>query len=241
MLQQWVNFTEDNRSVTTLFQELQNRAWKVSTVTSVPFDHVSPAAMYAQNVHRDDYQDIGRVMLGLPGILQESRHTPVQPDLDVVIGTGFGVVTTPASLALQGRNGVQGSLFVTDTDRAAIDVRNGGKYDVVHTEPGANCGQALLKAATQAAARRGRLFGFFGRDGLDHLPFQTADGGYDPAPSLNSNGALRPAEAYSLADRNEQPTLAQMTEAALTVLNELTPDFQPIIYVKPCHTRSYAF
>ena len=23
------------------------------------------------------------------------------------------------------------------------------------------------------------LFGLFGRDGLDHLPFQTADGSYD--------------------------------------------------------------
>ena len=214
-----VNVTDDNRLVTTLFHELQDREWKVGTVTSVPFDHVSPAAMYAQNVYRDDYQDIGRAMLGLPGIIQEIRHTPVRPGLDVVLGTGFGVITTPASLALQGRNGVLGSLFITDADRAAIDVRNGGKYDVAHTELGVNGGQLLLKVATQAAKRRGRLFGFFGRAGLDHLPYQTADGGYDPAPSLNSIGQLRPAEEYTSADRNEQPTLSQMTEAALTVLD----------------------
>ena len=125
----------------------------------------------------------------------------------------------PTSLALQGRNGVLGSLFITDADLAAIDVKNGGKYDVVHTEPGANGGQSLMKAATQAAKRHGRLFGLFGRDGLDHLPYQTADGGYDPAPSLTSIGELRPAEGYTSADRIEQPTLAQMTEAALTVLD----------------------
>ena len=108
-----VNVTDDGRLVTTLFHELQDRAWKVGTVTSVPFDHVSPAAMYAQNVYRDDYQDIARSMLGLPGILQETRHVPLRPGLDVVIGTGTGIITNPTSLAAQGRNGVLGSLFIT--------------------------------------------------------------------------------------------------------------------------------
>jgi len=214
-----VNFTESGRLVTTLFHELQDQGWKLGTVTSVPFDHVSPAAMYAQNVHRDDYQDIGRAMLGRPGIIQEAQHAPSRMGLDVVLGTGFGVITNPTSLARQGRNGVLGNLFITDADLAAVDVRNGGKYVVVHTEPGANGGQSLKQAAVEAVRRSARLFGFFGRDGLDHLPFQTADGRYDPAPSLSSKGELRPAEWYSPADRIEQPTLAQMTEAALTVLD----------------------
>src|SRR4029077_1078928 len=103
-----VNITDDGRIVTTLFHELQEQGWKVGTVTSVPFDHVSPAAMYAQNVYRDDYQDIARSMLGLPGILQEARQAPLRPGLDVVMGTGFGVTTNAKSLADQGRNGVAG-------------------------------------------------------------------------------------------------------------------------------------
>jgi alkaline phosphatase len=213
-----VNVTDDNRLVKTLFHELQEQGWKIGTVTSVPFNHVSPAAMYAQNVHRDDYQDLARAMLGLPGIIQETRREPVRPGLDVVLGTGFGVLTTPASLALQGRNGVLGSLFITDADLAAIDVKNGGKYDVVHTEAGANGGQLLLEAAAHAASHHGRLFGMFGRDGLDHLPYQTADGDYKPAPSLTSTGQVRPAESYTAVDRLEQPSLEQMTEAALTAL-----------------------
>ena len=213
-----VNVADDGRLVTTLFHELQAQGWKVGTVTSVPFDHVSPAAMYAQNVHRDDYQDIARAMLGLPGIIQTSRHQPLRPGLDVVLGTGFGVRTTPASLALQGRNGVPGNLFITDADLAAIDVQNGGKYDVAHYKPGASGSGILFEAAARAAKRQGRLFGIFGRDGLDHLPYRTTDGGYDPAPSLTSAGQSRAAETYTAADRIEQPTLAQMTEAALTVL-----------------------
>jgi len=214
-----VNVTDDGRLVTTLFHELQDVGWKVGTVTSVPFDHVSPAAIYAQNVHRDDYQDLTRAMLGLPGIIQEARQGPLHPGLDVVMGTGFGVLTNPKSLAEQGRNGVLGNLFITDADLAAIDVKNGGKYVVVHTEPGVNGGQALMKQAAAAARGSARLFGFFGRAGLDHLPFQTADGRYNPAPSIGSKkGEPRPAESYSLSDRIEQPTLVQLTEAALTVL-----------------------
>ena len=214
-----LNFTDDGRIVTTLFHELQDQGWKVGTVTSVPFDHASPAAMYAQDVYRDDYQDLAREMVGLPSILQQAWHAPLRSGLDVVMGTGFGIITNPKSLAAQGENGVLGSLFITDTDLAAIDVKNGGKYIVVHTEPGVDGCRALQQSATAAARQSSRLFGLFGRNGLDHLPFQTADGRYDPAPSIASKGELRPAEWYTPTDRIEQPTLAQMTEAALTVMS----------------------
>jgi alkaline phosphatase len=213
-----VNFTDDGRIITTLFHELQDQGWKVGTVTSVPFDHVSPAAMYAQDVYRDDYQDLAREMLGLPGILQQARHAPLRPGLDVVMGTGHGIITNPKSLAAQGHNGVLGSLFITDADLATTDIKNGGKYVVVHTEPGVDGGQALKRGAINAVRQSARLFGLFGRYGLDHLPYQTADGRYDPAPSIGAKGELRPAEWYTPDDRIEQPTLVQMTEAALSVL-----------------------
>jgi alkaline phosphatase len=227
-----VNVTDDGRFVSTLFHELQERGWKVGTVTSVPFDHVSPAAMYAQNVHRDDYQDIGRAMLGQPGIVQSARQILLRPGLDVVIGTGFGITTNPKSLAAQGRNGIAGNLYITDGDLAAIDVKNGGKYVVVHTESGVNGGHALKNAALAAQQGPARLFGFFGRSNLDHLPYQTADGRYDPAPSLDFSGKPRAGESYTSADRIEQPTLAQMTEAALTVLAARTE--QPFaLFIEP--------
>ena len=213
-----VDITDDGRVVRTLFHELQEKDWKLGTVTSVPFDHVSPAVMYAHNVDRDDYQDLAREMLGLPGIFQKARGAAQLAGLDVVIGTGFGISTTPKTLAAQGQNGVPGNQYITDADLAAINVKNGGKYVVVQTTPSVDGGRALLQAAGTAAMTSSRLFGFFGRKGLDHLPFRTADGRYDPVSSIGSDGKPRAAEQYTPADRIEQPTLTQMTEAALTVL-----------------------
>jgi alkaline phosphatase len=213
-----LNVTDDGRLVTTLFNELQDRGWKVGTVTSVPFDHASPAGMYARNVHRDDYQDLAREMLGLPGIMQEARQAPLHPGLDVVMGTGYGITSQAKTMEPQGKNWVPGNIYIAGPDLAAIDVKNGGKYVVAHTEPGTDGGRALQQAAAEAARRSARLFGFFGRAGLDHLPYRTADGQYDPAPSIGRGGRPAPAEIYTPADRLEQPTLVQMTEAALTIL-----------------------
>src|SRR5262249_43335771 len=64
-----------------------------------------------------------------------------------------------------------------------------------------------------------RLFAMFGRAGLDHLPYQTTDGRFDPVGSIDDNREPRPAEQYTAADRLEQPSLAQMTDAALTVMS----------------------
>ncbi len=214
-----VNVTDDGRAVmTTLFHTLQDDGWKVGTVTSVPFDHVSPAAMYAHDVDRDDYQDLARDMLGLPGIMHQAWALPLHPGLDVVIGTGYGITSQAATIATQGKNWVPGNIYIAGPDLAAIDATQGGKYVVVHTERGKDGGLALQQAADRAARDSSRLFGFFGRAGLDHLPFRTADGRYDPAPSLGKTGMPYEAEFYTPADRVEQPTLAQMTEAALTVL-----------------------
>jgi alkaline phosphatase len=208
-----VNVLDNGELATTVFHELQNAGWKVGTVTSVPFDHASPAAMYAHNVDRDDYQDLARDMLGLPSITQQTKKEPPHPGLDVVIGTGFGQVASAAGLKNQGKNGMPGNLYITDADKAAIDVKNGGGYVVVETEPSVNGAKALGTAAAVAASKGQRLFGFYGAKGFSHLPYRTADGRHDPAPDLNGK-----FETYTPSDLYEQPTLADMTKAALKVL-----------------------
>jgi alkaline phosphatase len=208
-----LNVTDDGRFVPTLFHQLQADGWKVGTVTSVPFDHASPAAMYAHNVHRDDYQDLAREMLGLPGVVQETKKGEQLPGLDVVVGTGFGQTISAQGLKAQGKNGVAGGLYITDADKAAIDVKNGGKYVVAQTEPGVGGAERLRKAAATAAEQGRRLFGLYGTETHNHLPYQTADGRFDPSPDLDGK-----AETYTPADLKEQPTLADMTRAALTVL-----------------------
>jgi alkaline phosphatase len=225
-----VNVADDGRPVATVFHALQEQGWKTGTVTSVPFPHASPAGMYAQNVYRDDYQDLARTMLGIPSVIQEKRGAPLRPGLDVVMGTGYGVKMEPQHVKRQGKNSVEGNLFLADPDRETIDVKNGGKYTVVETNRGVNGGEALMKAAEEAAAKGTRLFGFFGDKGLDHLPFQSADGDYEPAPNPVKLGQEPKAATYTQEQLDSQPTLAQMTGAALKVLAK--PDQKFILFVE---------
>ena len=139
-----VNVTDGGRFVPTLFHQLQAKGWKVGTATSVPFDHVSPAAMYAHDVHRDDFQDLARDMLGLRGIGQETGKDPAHPGLDVVLGAGYGQTNYDDSMIGQGKNAAKGqNRYIADKDKAAINVENGGKYVVVQTAANVNGGKSL--------------------------------------------------------------------------------------------------
>lgn len=209
-----LNVSDSGEPIDTLFHQLQRDGWKLGTVSSVPFNHASPAAMYAHNVHRDDYQDIAREMLGLPSIAQ-AFHPEPHPGLDVVIGTGYGQEIADKARGDQGANEVPGKKYLTDEDLKSIDQAHGGKYVVAHTTAGAS-GRAILEAASaEAATGKHRLFGFFGSsaEALHHLPYRTANGDYQPSAHLDGQ-----VEAYTDQEREEQPTLVDMTSAALTVL-----------------------
>ncbi len=204
-----LNVTDDGRFVPTLFNQLQAQGWKVGTVTSVPFDHASPAGMYAHNVYRDDYQDIGREMLGLRSIVQDMGKSPRLPGLDVVIGTGWGATIKEDDLRKQqGQNAVPGNPYITNADLNAIADR----YEIAQRTAGVAGPKSLQDAAEQAARTHRRLFGFYGV-AAGHLPYCTADGRYDPPKGIKGV-----AERYQPADLTENPTLANMSQAALTVL-----------------------
>lgn len=204
-----VNVDYNGVPVETAAHRLQAQGWLVGAVSSVPISHATPAAAYAHNVERDDYQDLTRDLLGLKSI----SH-PEQPlaGLDVLIGGGFGAVELlkPA----QGQNFVAGNIFLTTADQRAVDVANGGRYVVASREPGVKGAVRLQQAATQAAAGNQRLLGFYGNGKFGgHLPFATADGDFQPAP-----GRANKAESYSSEDLLENPNLADMTRAALTAI-----------------------
>ena len=209
-----INVAEDGRFVPTLFNQLQLQGWKVGTVTSVPFSHASPAAMYAHDVHRDDYQDLSRDMLGLPSIAQLDHKEAAHPGLDVVIGAGFGQMGRARDMARQqGKNAVEGNAFIADADKAAIDSKNGGKYVVVQTQDQVEGAAALLEAASKAAASDLRLFGFFGKAAFNHFPYRTADGKFDPVAGITGK-----PDKYTADDLRETPRLVDATHAALAVL-----------------------
>lgn len=222
-----VNVDYAGGRVETIAHQLQGQGWLVGVTTSVPISHATPAAAYAHNVERDDYQDLTRDMLGLKSI----SH-PQQPltGLDVVIGTGFGSTFDLMKAAdekkaaehtvLAGTNFVPGNLYLTVADQQAADVNHGGKYVVATRAAGVSGSERLQQAAEQAAAHKRRLLGFYGVPKTGHLPFATADGDFQP-----TIGRKKTAEAYNEADLTENPSLAQMTHSAITALHRPNQKF----------------
>lgn len=201
-----INVDLRGQQVEPLPRALQKDGFLVGVVTSVPFCHATPAAAYANNVDRDDYQDLGRDLLGLPSI----SHPDGLAGVDVALGCGWGELKDD-DREKQGANFVPGNKFLTDTDLKRINLENGGKYAIAERTKG-QAGRVLLEqAADLAVQKNARLFGFFGITG-GHLPYRTADGLYDPTRGEKYN------DKYSPEDVLENPTLAEMTRAALHVL-----------------------
>jgi len=205
-----INVNYMGREVLPIARQLQIEGWKIGVVSSVPICHATPGAAYASNVHRYDYQDITRDLLGQPSVY----HPGGLPGVDVLIGGGWG--DHKKKDGKQGQNFVPGNPYLTDDDLHSIDESHGGKYVVAQRTPG-QAGQQVLQQGVTAAIETGqRLFGFFGVAG-GHLPFQTADGAYDPVVSAKSSGPTA-AEKYTEEDIRENVTLADMSIAALDVL-----------------------
>lgn len=202
-----INVTPEGEQLQTVAHAAQHRGMAVGSVTSVPFNHATATSAYAHNVHRGDYQDLARDMLGLPSV--SHPDTPLT-GMDVVLGAGYGL-TRPFDG--QGANFLPGNRFIAEPDLERINADNGGRYRVVQRQSDVIGGEALREAARDARENGLRLFGLFGTR-YGHLPYATADGDYAPAPDAGGR-----AETYSKADRLENPALWQMTEAALTVLS----------------------
>jgi alkaline phosphatase len=202
-----INVDPSGARVPTIAHQAQEAGYAVGAITSVPISHATPACAYAHNVSRDDYQDLARDLLGRPSISHPDRPLP---GLDVVIGTGWGANAEKG--AKQGANFVPGNPWLTADDLHAIDAAAGGRYVVAQRTAGADGGEQLQRAAEHAAATHHRLLGFYGTS-AGHLPFATANGDYSPVV-----GRKDTAESYTPADLEENPNLAEMTAAALTVL-----------------------
>ncbi|MCR9199680.1 MAG: alkaline phosphatase [Planctomycetaceae bacterium] len=204
-----INVDPAGQPVSTVFHEAQQAGFRVGVVSSVPVSHATPACAYAHNVTRKDYQDISRDMLGLPSIAHPT--TPL-PGLDVVIGGGFG--TRKDASTTQGANYEPGNLYLADSDLAKVDAGRGGKYVTDVSVTGQDAGRSLRKAAATAAQEGKRLLGFYGIGRYNgHLPFQTANGDYQPVAGRGK------AESYTKEELAANPTIRQMTQAAITVLS----------------------
>ncbi|MCH2131614.1 MAG: alkaline phosphatase [Pirellulaceae bacterium] len=210
-----INVLVDGTQVVPLARSIQAEdGFKVGLVTSVPVTHATPACAYANNVTRKDYQDIGRDLIGLPS--SAHRNTPLQ-GVDVLLGGGWGEKKDTDTS--QGDNFLPGNPYLHEEDIRQVDIKNGGQYVVAQRTPGKSGKSILMSAAMKAIDKDQRLLGFFGTKG-GHLPFQTADEKYNP--TIDNKEAK---EEYTPADITENPTLAEMTRAALLVLEQALDGF----------------
>lgn len=200
-----INVAADGSQVEPIARQLQrDQGFAVGVVTSVPISHATPGAAYANNVSRNDYQDISRDLLGLPSV---AHRTAALPGVDVLLAGGWG--ENKKTAAAQGDNYVPGNPFV---DEADLDkVSRSGNAVVVRRTAGQAGSDVLKQATQQAIEKQQRLIGLFGATG-GHLPFQTADGKFNPTIDMKAG------ESYSPEDISENPSLAEMATAALDVL-----------------------
>lgn len=206
-----INVDFSGREAIPISRQLQSQGFAVGVVTSVPISHATPACAYANNVHRDDYQDLTRDLLGIPSAF----HPGGLSGVDVLIGCGWG--ESSQKDGEQGENFVPGNRYVTEADLTSVSTESGGEYIVAQRTSGQSGSQILGAAVEQAIAGQQRLFGYFGVAG-GHLPYRTANGDYSPVRSVG-NPQTAQAEVYTPADLNENVNLAEMTLAAMQVLD----------------------
>jgi alkaline phosphatase len=161
----------------------------IGIISTVPFDHATPAAFVSHNTSRSAYYTGLKGYKGL-GIADEIilRTKP-----DVVIAGGHPLFDNPSFDTNKGY--ISKSLF--------DGLQTSSEYLLVERKPGRDGGQAIAEGAA-AAAREGRkLFGLFGGKG----------GNFETPVAEDSPGRprVRPGS-------EENPSLAEATSAALDYL-----------------------
>ena len=169
----WLAGDPPNGAIETIAEKMRaQKSASIGVVSTVPYDHATPAAFVSHNPQRDNYSQIADEIINV-----------TKPE--VVIGGGHpswnGTYTTAAQLDA---------------------LRNSTDYVLVERIAGQNGGENLLNAANSLPTGK-KLFGLFGGAGANFDP---------PAPADNPGNP-------GFTVQEENPSLAEATEAALTVLS----------------------
>jgi alkaline phosphatase len=187
----WLPGDPEDGALTTILEELRDKTGaSIGVVTTVPFDHATPAAFVSHNTSRNAYYTGLKGRKGL-GIADEIilRTKP-----DVVIGGGSPLLDNPDFDA--GKGYISESLY-----RALQASRD---YLLVERRPGQDGGLALAEGAVEALRENRKLFGLFGGRG----------GNFEP-PRVDAS----PGHPRIVPGSEENPSLAEATGTALAFLS----------------------
>lgn len=186
----WLPGDPPDGALPTIAEDLRARQGAaIGVVSTVPFDHATPAAFVSHNPSRSNYYTGLKGYKGL-GLADEIalRTRP-----DVVVAGGSPLLDNPAFDPKKG--------YISETLYRTLQAST--EYVFVERRAGRDGGQALAEAAARAAREGRRLFGLFGGKG----------GNFDVPRVEDAPG--RPAIVPSTG---ENPTLAEAAVAALDVL-----------------------
>ncbi|MBM0740802.1 alkaline phosphatase [Phormidium sp. CLA17] len=200
-------------------------------VTSVPIDHATPGAAAATVNRRGKYDS---EFPDLDSILQQELSI-YQPT--VLLGGGHPLSNTAAPLPSGVENARDYGFVTKDTYDYLVANPNDNRYGYTFLERGNNAAQTLASAAASIDPNSGeRLLGLYGARGQNgNLPVSSANGDYSTTGldmfRINSTQGLNPDRerpllpgetdaSFIARERNENPTLQNLTSAALDVLGK---------------------
>ncbi len=218
---------------TTILEKAALQGKSTGLVTSVPITHATPGAAVSYVNRRAKYDADSP---NLDNILQQSLKI-FKPT--VMLGGGHPLdhqnttAVGPVNNYTYIRQSTYNELSTKPTNNA---------YGYRFLERGPNATQTLLNTAAQIDPNKGEnLFGLYGARGQDgNIPVSSANGDYsntglgqftlsssttaaNQTPAPDTVRPLSPGEtnaAFIAREINENPTLADMTQAALTVLGK---------------------
>lgn len=220
------------RPLTTILETAALAGKSTGLVTSVPIDHATPGAASANVNRRTKYDLNSPGASALDNILQQQLRI-YQPT--VLLGGGHPLSNVKQPLP----TGVEPNhTYISETTYRELSTKpNQNIYQYTFLERGANAAQKLAQTAAKINLDRGeRLLGIYGARGQNgNLPVSSASRDYSTTgldmSSVHATRGVKPDTERPLSsdetepkfiqrERNENPTLNNLTQAALTVLEK---------------------
>jgi alkaline phosphatase len=220
------------KPLTTILKTAATLGKSTGLVTSVPIDHATPGAASANVNRRSKYDLNAPDATPLDNILQQQLRI-YQPT--VLLGGGHPLSNVKDPLP----SGIEPvHTYISEATYQELSKKpNNNIYQYTFLERGANAAQKLAKTAAQIDLLAGqRLLGLYGARGqAGNIPVSSANGDYGTTGldlgTLHLTRGLNPDKQRPLTqnetdaqfiqrERNENPTLNDLTKAALTVLGK---------------------
>lgn len=220
------------RPLTSILKTAASLGKSTGLVTSVPIDHATPGAAAANVNRRTKYDQNSKDATPLDNILQQELRI-YQPT--VLLGGGHPLSNVKKLLP----TGVEPDhTYISETTYQELSTRpDNNIYKYTFRERGANAAQVLTQTAAKLDPNRGqRLLGIYGARGQNgNLPVSSANGDYGTTGldlfKVHTTKGLQPdidrplspretTAQFIQRERNENPTLNDLTKAALTVLGK---------------------